>query len=94
MKLLMAYVKLRPNWIKDEEVNLQRQWELFLNENSKQYLTFGYVQLIRFPVKPTARQLRKIKRRFRKDVEVEIKRQEDENDREACIIDRLGWDVQ
>ncbi|QOI66516.1 hypothetical protein [Erwinia phage FBB1] len=94
MKLILGYVKLHPTWIKGPEKNLPSEWELFIDECSKQYLTFGYVDVIRFPVKPTSRQLRKIKRQFRKEVRNEMKRQKDEHEWEDCIIDRLGWDVE
>lgn len=55
---------------------------------------FLYVSIYPMDTKPTARQLRKFKREFRKDIVSESDRQKSEREWEDCIIDRLGWDVE
>lgn len=45
------------------------QWEIFLNTDAQDYLPWGHVLIQDFTTKPTKKQIRQVKREFRKEVE-------------------------
>lgn len=65
-------------------------WEVVLDRGSTDKVVFGHVLSETLVCKPTKRQLRKMRRAFRKDWEQIIQRQEFENSWEGIHCDVIG----
>lgn len=86
-------MRIDVNYSINEDLSLG--WNVTLSQNFPVGNTnFLHVSIYPMDTKPTARELRKFKREFRKDMISTMSNQKAEREWEDCIIDRLGWDVE
>lgn len=69
--------------------NYDASWDIVIDRAGDGVLPFGHVNFFELPTKPTKRQLRKMKRLFRKSVTCEVQRLEWENSWEGIHCDIL-----